>query len=75
MKSAVSGLEQAYPGQVAAHNIDATDPGARAAIRDLGFKSHGLVVRSRDGKALWKQADHTVRIEDVREALREILES
>ena len=71
----MSGLEQAYPGQVAAHNIDATDPGARAAIRDLGFKSHGLVVRSRDGKALWKQADHTVRIEDVREALREILES
>jgi len=73
VKPAVSGLEQAYPGRVTAHNIDATDPGARAAIRDLGFKSHGLVVRSRDGEALWKQADHAVRIEDVREAVRGIL--
>jgi hypothetical protein len=73
VKPAVSGLEQAFPGQVAAHNVDASEPQARAAIADLGFKSHGLVIRSRDGEVLWSQADHTVRIEDVRAALGTIL--
>jgi len=43
------------------------------AIRDLGFKSHGIVIRSADGKALWKQADHTVQMESVKKAIHEIL--
>lgn len=71
----MSGLEQDFPGKVTAHNVDATDPGARSAIKDLGFRSHGLVVRSADGAVVWTQADHSVRIEDVRGALRRILGS
>jgi len=70
---AVSGLEQAFPGKVTAHNVDVTTPQAREAIRDLGFKSHGIVIRALSGEALWKQADHSVRIESVREAIQEIL--
>lgn len=70
---AVSGLKQEFPGKVTPHNVDATLPEARESIRALGFKSHGIVIRSTDGETLWKQADHTVRIESVREALREIL--
>ena len=73
MKPAVSGLKKDFPGKVTPHNIDATLPEARESIKALGFKSHGLVVRSTDGTVLWKQADHAVRIESVREALREIL--
>jgi len=73
LKPAVSGLEQRFPGKVEARNIPADEPEARAAIRELGFKSHGLVVRSADGAALWKQADHTVRMDEVEEALRDIL--
>ncbi len=75
LKPAVSGLEQEFPGKVAAHNVDATTPEAREAIRGLGFKSHGLVIRSREGNVLWKQADHTVRMESAKGALHEILGS
>jgi hypothetical protein len=73
VKPAVSGLEQGFPGKVTAHNVDATTPEAREAIRDLGFKSHGIVIRSVDGKALWTQADHTVQMESVKRAIHEIL--
>ena len=73
VKPAVSGLEQKFPGKVTARNVDATTPEAREAIRELGFKSHGLVIRSADGKALWKQADHTVQMSAVEKALHGIL--
>lgn len=73
MKPAVSELKQEFPGKVTPHNIDATLPEAKESIQALGFKSHGLVIRSKDGTVLWKQADHTVRIESVRGALHEIL--
>ncbi len=73
VKPAVSGLEQEFPGKVTARNVDATSPESREAIRALGFKSHGLVIQSTDGKALWKQADHTVQMSDVETALHEIL--
>jgi hypothetical protein len=70
---AVSGLADDFPGKVTTHNVDAFSPEARAAIRDLGFKSHGIVIRSLSGQVLWKEADHTVQIGDVRKALNEIL--
>lgn len=66
---AVSGLEREFPGKVAGRNVDATTPGSKAAVRELGFKTHGLVIRSADGKALWKQADHDVDMEAVRAEL------
>ena len=75
LKPAVSGLEQGFPGKVTSHNVDATTPQARADVRDLGFKSHGLVIRSVDGKVLWKQADHSVQMESVKKAIEEILRS
>ena len=74
LKPAVSGLEQAYPGKVTARNVDVTTPGARAELDKLGFKSHGLVIRSTSGETLWKQPDHTVSIIAVNEALHQILE-
>jgi hypothetical protein len=75
MKPAVSGLEKDFPGKVTAHNVDASEPDAHEAVRGLGFRSHGLVIRSTDGRTIWKQADHTVRIESVKETLHEILGS
>ena len=75
LKPAVSGLEQEFSGKVTAQNVDAFTPEAQKAMRGLGFRSHGLVVRSPKGDVLWKQADHTVRMEDVEKALHEILGS
>jgi hypothetical protein len=75
VKPAVSGLEQEFPGKVTAHNVDATTPQSREAIQSLGFKSHGIVIRSTDGKVLWKQPDHAVQMESVKKAIQEILRS
>jgi hypothetical protein len=73
LQPAVSGLEQEFAGKVKARNIDCTTKEGQDALTELGFKSHGLVIRSADGKALWKQADHTVKIEDVRKELGDLL--
>jgi len=48
----VSGLEQDFPGKVKAQNLDATTPESKKIVKDLGFQSHGLVIRSAEGKAL-----------------------
>jgi hypothetical protein len=66
-------LEKEFSGRVKAQNVDATTPESKKAIQDLGFETHGLVIRSSDGKVLWKQADHNVRMEDVRRELKELL--
>ncbi|HEX9150223.1 MAG TPA: hypothetical protein VK389_05230 [Thermoanaerobaculia bacterium] len=72
---AVSGLEQEFPGKVTAENVDATKPESAAAVKELGFQSHGLVIRSADGKVLWKQPDHTVKIEDAKAELKRLTSS
>jgi hypothetical protein len=69
----VSGLEQDFPGKVKARNLDATTAENKKIVKDLGFQSHGLVIRSGDGKTLWKQPDHDVQIEEVRKAMKDLL--
>jgi hypothetical protein len=69
----VSGLEKEFEGRVKAQNVDATTPEAKKAIKELGFGTHGLVIRSADGKVLWKQPDHDVKMDDVRKALKDLL--
>lgn len=69
----MSGLEQEFPGKVSARTIEATDPERADEIRSLGFATHGLVIRSKDGKTLFKQPDHTVDITAVQSAIRQIL--
>ena len=73
MKPAVSGLEKEFPGQVKARNVDATTPKSKTAVKELGFMNHGLVVRSEIGEVLFKQPDHTVNLEEVRNAIRDLL--
>ena len=68
----VSGLDKEFPGKVKGRNVDCTTQEGVAAIAELGFKSHGIVVRDPAGKALFKQPDHTVNIEDVRKALKDL---
>jgi len=69
----VSGFDKEFAGKVHGKNVDATTPEATKAIKELGFKSHGLVIRSPDGKVLWKQADHLVKVEDARTAIQGFL--
>lgn len=73
MKPAVSGLEKEFPGKVKAQNLDATTEENKKAVRSLGFETHGLVIRSADGRVLWKQPDHEVKMDDVRAELKKQL--
>jgi hypothetical protein len=70
---AVSGLEKEFEGKVKARNVDATTAESKKEIAALGFTTHGLVIRSADGKPLLKQADHTVDMDVVRKELRTLL--
>jgi hypothetical protein len=70
---AVSGLEREYPGKVIGENLDATTPESEKAIKDLGFESHGIVIRSAQGKVLWKEKDHAVKMDEVRAELDRLL--
>jgi len=69
----VSGLEQEFSGKVRGRNLDATTPENKKIVKELGFEDHGLVIRSADGKVLWKQPDHEVKMDDVRKELRLLL--
>lgn len=69
----MSGLESEFPGRVRARNVDATTPEAQAVVRELGFRAHGIVIRSPQGEVLWTQPDHDVRLDDVRAKLRELV--
>jgi hypothetical protein len=71
----VSGLEAEYKGKVRGENLDATTPDNKKIVRSLGFDNHGLVIRSSDGKVLWKQPDHEVDMDDVRKELNRLLAS
>lgn len=71
----MSGLEQEYKGKVRGRNLDATTPENKKIVQELGFENHGLVIRSPEGKVLWKQPDHEVKLEDVRNELNRLLKS
>ncbi len=70
----MSGLQEEFPGQVTAQNLDAMTPEAKIVIEQQGFQNHGIVIREPGGEVLWSQADHTVNMEEVRAELRERLE-
>ena len=72
LQPTVSGLDKEFPGKVTGRNVDGTSKEGVAAVAELGFRSHGIVIRDSAGKAVWKQADHTVNMEDVRKALKDL---
>ncbi len=72
---AVSGLEKEFPGKIKAGNVDATTEEGQKAAKELGWRNHGLVIRDKQGKALFNQSDHGVNMDDVRKALHDLLKS
>jgi hypothetical protein len=73
VKPAVSGLEKEFPGKVVARNVDATTPESKKEVKELGFENHGLVIRSAKGDVLFKQPDHKVKMDEVRNELTSLL--
>lgn len=69
----MSGLAEEYKGKVRGDNLDATTPENAKIVKSLGFDNHGLVIRSAEGKVLWKEPDHEVKMEDVRRELDKLL--
>ena len=73
MQTAVSGFETEFEGRVEGQNLDATTPEAAQVVKNLGFDNHGLVVYSPSGDVLFKQKDHSVKIDEVRVKLSELI--
>jgi hypothetical protein len=73
VKTAVSGLENEFAGAVKVENLNARDPESQRVIKEAGFENHGLIIRNTKNEIVWKQADHTVKIDDVRAAIRKLL--
>ncbi len=69
----MSGLDAEYKGKVHSQNLDATTEENKKIVRELGFENHGLVIRTADGKVLWKEPDHEVKMEDVRKELDKLV--
>jgi hypothetical protein len=74
VKPAVSGLEKEFPGEVRARNVSARKAESQKVIKEAGFKTHGLIIRNAKGEIVWKQADHTVKMDEVRAAIRKLLD-
>jgi len=74
VQTAVSGLEAEFGDRITATNENATTPEAMAIVEKHGFANHGLVIRSTDGTTVWSQPDHEVKMDEVHQKLREILE-
>jgi len=51
--------------QLQVHDADATTDENRPKQAELGFKSHGLVIVDDEGKVVFKQADHSVKVDEV----------
>jgi hypothetical protein len=73
VQPAVSGLSEDFSQQVMGQNVDAGLPDSIKDVESLGFTNHGLVVRSADGSVLFKQPDHEVNMDEVREAIGRLL--
>jgi len=69
----VSGLEEEFKDRVVAQNVDATTEKSRAEVAKLEFHNHGLVIRDSAGEVLFKQPDHEVKMDDVRDELKKRL--
>lgn len=66
----VAGLEKEFPGKITVESLDASSPEAAEMTKRLGFKEHGLVIRSSRGAVLWKATDHKLEMDEVREQLK-----
>lgn len=65
----MSGLPSEFGPRVTVRTVEHLAPGAEQQIRALGFESHGLVIRRGD-RVVFTEADHRVRVDDVRAALQ-----
>ena len=75
VQRAVSALPGEFQDQVAVENVDATFANSKQAVKKLGFKNHGLVIRDQAGSVLFKQNDHTVKMPEVRSAIKDLVSS
>ncbi len=72
VRTNVEALPSKYPGQLTVRTVEHLEPEVKAAVAQLGFKSHGLVMR-RGGEVVFRQPDHRVEVEQVRLALERML--
>ncbi len=70
----MSELGEKHQDKIKVENLDATTAEYKGLQAGLGFKSHGLLIRDEAGKIVFKQADHTVKEDEVKAFVEEYLE-
>jgi len=75
VKTAVSGLENEFAGQVKTENLNAREEESHKVIKEQGFATHGLLIRNAKDEVVWRQADHKVKMKQVRAEIRRLLKS
>lgn len=71
--ASVASLEKDFPGKVRTRTLDVSSPDEAKMVRLLGFKDHGLVIRGRNGAVLYKDAGHELKLDVVRQQIRDLL--
>ena len=69
----MSGLEKDFPGRVKTQSLNAKEPESQKVIQAAGFKTHGLIIRDARHQIVWKQADHSVNMDEVKAEIRTLL--
>lgn len=71
----MSDLEKQFPGKVKTENLSAREESSQKVIKEAGFQTHGLLIRDAKGDVVFKQADHHVKMKEVRAEIRKLLKS
>ena len=74
MTAALRQLEDEFPGKVRTDIVDATEPKTAVLVRNMEFGDHGVVVRGRRGEVLYKVGSRQGGIEEVRSAIRQLID-
>lgn len=69
----MSELGNQHQDQIRVEHLDATTAENQTLQSGFGFKSHGLLIRDKSGKIVFKQADHTVKEEEVKAFVQDYL--
>ena len=69
----MNGLEEENKGVLACEIRDATDEKGKAKIKELGFKTHGMVFYDPDGKILTQIDGHKMTEQEIDSAVIQVL--
>lgn len=69
----MNGLEEKHKGVMTCEIRDAFDEKSKAEIKELGFKTHGMVFYDAEGKILKQMDGHMMTEQEINSAVTQVL--